>query len=221
MIAVIEISRMVDVSTMNRQAGFSLIEMSIVLVIIALLLGSVLKGQAIVEQSKVKNVVREFDGLSAAIHSYVDRYQFLPGDDPQAEARWTAVLATNGDDDGIIDRRWDDDCSRPNSDRWESCQVWNHLRLAGFITGEGMVQPDHPFNGIIGIEDGERGRLRNAGLVGVIICLGNVPGKFAEILDEQLDDGLADSGEMRGMVGMIPPAANYVLTSDYNLCKTL
>lgn len=204
-----------------KQTGFSLIEMAIVLVIIALLLGSVLKGQGIIEQSKVKNVIREYDGLSAAIHSYVDRYQFLPGDDPQAESRWTAALATNGDDDGIIDRRWDDDCTRPNSDRWESCQIWNHLRLAGFITGEGMEQPEHPFNNIIGIEDGERGRQRNAGLVGVIICFGDVPGKYAEILDEQMDDGLANSGEMRGMVGLIPPVPNYVLSSDYNLCKRL
>ena len=40
----------------NRQSGFTLVEIAIVLVIIGLLLGGVLKGQELITQAKIKNV---------------------------------------------------------------------------------------------------------------------------------------------------------------------
>ena len=39
---------------MKKQAGFTLIELAIVLVIIGLLLGGVLKGQELINSAKVK-----------------------------------------------------------------------------------------------------------------------------------------------------------------------
>ena len=41
----------------KSQSGFTLVEISIVLVIIGLLIGGVLKGQAMVQNAKVKRVV--------------------------------------------------------------------------------------------------------------------------------------------------------------------
>ncbi len=40
----------------NRQQGFTLVEIAIVLVIIGLLLGGILKGQEMITQAKIKNV---------------------------------------------------------------------------------------------------------------------------------------------------------------------
>src|SRR5690242_9867181 len=76
----------------RKQAGFTLIEIAIVLVIIGLLLGGVLKGQELITQAKIKNVANDFNGLTAAIYSYQDRYKRLPGDDPQA-TRWAPQIA--------------------------------------------------------------------------------------------------------------------------------
>ena len=50
----------------TAQRGFTLIEIAIVLVIIGLLLGGVLQGQQLIENSRVKSAVNDFNGLAAA-----------------------------------------------------------------------------------------------------------------------------------------------------------
>ena len=77
----------------TRQKGFTLVEIAIVLVIIGLLLGGILKGQEMITQAKIKNVIADFSGISAAYHGYQDRYRAIPGDDPNAATRWTAAPA--------------------------------------------------------------------------------------------------------------------------------
>ncbi|MEQ9023070.1 MAG: prepilin-type N-terminal cleavage/methylation domain-containing protein, partial [Pseudomonadales bacterium] len=70
--------------TPRSQAGFTLIEIAVVLVIIGLLLGGVLQGQQLIENSRVKSATNDFNGIAAAAFSYQDRYGRLPGDDPNA-----------------------------------------------------------------------------------------------------------------------------------------
>ena len=81
----------------QSQKGFTLVEIAIVLVIIGLLLGGILKGQEMITQAKIKNVVNDFNGITAAINSYQDRYKALPGDDLNAATRWQNPLAISGD----------------------------------------------------------------------------------------------------------------------------
>ena len=50
-----------------RQAGFTLVEIAIVLVIIGLLLGGVLKGQELVNNAKVKNLANDFRAVSSFV----------------------------------------------------------------------------------------------------------------------------------------------------------
>src|SRR6476659_11453307 len=78
---------------MKQQRGFTLVEIAIVLVIIGLLLGGILKGQEMITQAKIKNVIADFSGISAAYHGYVDRYHKIPGDDPCAGSSNSAVSA--------------------------------------------------------------------------------------------------------------------------------
>src|SRR5512135_3231819 len=80
-----------------KQKGFTLVEIAIVLVIIGLLLGGILKGQEMITQAKIKNVVNDFNGITAAVNSYKDRYRALPGDDTTASGRWTGSVNGNGD----------------------------------------------------------------------------------------------------------------------------
>ena len=79
-----------------RQAGFTLVEIAIVLVIIGLLLGGILKGQEMINQAKIKNLINDFNGISAAMYSYQDRYRALPGDDLNAAGRWAGSVSGNG-----------------------------------------------------------------------------------------------------------------------------
>lgn len=68
----------------NRQHGFTLVELAIVLVIIGLILAAVLKGQEMIENAKVKNVENDMKGVVAAYYAYQDRYKAIPGDDLNA-----------------------------------------------------------------------------------------------------------------------------------------
>src|SRR5437016_14617021 len=88
----------------KRQQGFTLVEIAIVLVIIGLLLGGILKGQEMITQAKIKNVIADFSGISAAYHGYQDRYRAIPGDDPNAGTRWTtAPPAFPGSGNGVVE----------------------------------------------------------------------------------------------------------------------
>ena len=73
----------------STEAGFTLVEIAIVLVIIGLLLGGILKGQEMITQAKIKNAINDFNGVTVAVTSYQDRYRALPGDDANATTRWT------------------------------------------------------------------------------------------------------------------------------------
>jgi hypothetical protein len=79
------------------------VEIAIVLVIIGLLLGGILKGQEMITQAKIKNVIADFSGISAAYYGYQDRYRAIPGDDLNAATRWsTAPAATAGNGNGVV-----------------------------------------------------------------------------------------------------------------------
>src|SRR2546427_9390428 len=129
------------VSVFNRknstEAGFTLVEIAIVLVIIGLLLGGILKGQEMITQARIKNAINDFNGVTVAVTSYQDRYRFLPGDDPGASARWTVQAPAKGDGNGVIAGKYNAAVAGPGAPAAteESNLFWQHLRLAGFVPG--------------------------------------------------------------------------------------
>jgi prepilin-type N-terminal cleavage/methylation domain-containing protein len=192
----------------NKQKGFTLVEIAIVLVIIGLLLGGVLKGQELITQAKIKNLSNDLNGITAAIYAYQDRYKRLPGDDP-GQTRWEVpagtpltVAASQGDGNNVIAGAYES-----TTDTDESRKFWLNLRLAGFVAGatdtiaNGSTQPLNAAGGIIGIQSG------GMGLAGTIVCAGSLPAKIAQALDAQLDDGNAQTGNVRAILDTAPPSA--------------
>src|SRR2546430_12322702 len=119
----------------KRQQGFTLVEIAIVLVIIGLLLGGILKGQEMITQAKIKNVIADFSGVSAAYHGYQDRYRAIPGDDPNAATRWASMTnpaPVQGNGDGIVAGTYNNGGgARPTAGggrRW-----WGDLRKARLV----------------------------------------------------------------------------------------
>src|SRR6266852_2344422 len=90
------------------EAGFTLVEIAIVLVIIGLLLGGILKGQEMITQAKIKNAINDFNGVTVAVTSYQDRYRALPGDDLNATTRWTVQAPASGNGNGTVEGLYKD-----------------------------------------------------------------------------------------------------------------
>lgn len=116
-----------------HQRGFSLVELSIVLVILGLLVGGVLSGRSLIHASELRAVTTERDKFTAAVYAFRDKYFQLPGDLSNAYQFWGATCGTNtstastgcnGDGGGTI--------SLTNG---EAVNAWEHLARAGLIEG--------------------------------------------------------------------------------------
>jgi len=222
----------------QQQNGFTLVEIAIVLVIIGLLLGGILKGQEMITQAKIKNVIADMTGISAAMYGYQDRYRALPGDDKNAGSRWT--LANTGNGDGIINNPY-----LSTTATHESYMFWDNLRRAGFVSGTGSDQPFNAVSGKMGVQTGDgpaqgtapSGVLGTPGtpptvpITSLILCSANLPDKIAISVDSQTDVGQGTSGTVRGMKQTTGPnPATIAATADvyvedgvstYVVCRTL
>jgi len=230
---------------MKKVQGFTLVEIAIVLVIIGLLLGGILKGQEMITQAKIKNVIADFSGVSAAYHGYVDRYKKIPGDDPCAGTgasltvgncgtttpRWaTPTAAVGGNGDGIVSGKYNSTSGADESRLW-----WDHLRRAGFVSGVGDSQPFNALSGQLGVQTGDAASPPAAalgGFSGIIICSANLPDKVAIAADTQMDDGVPNSGTVRAVAQTSPnpdviagvtaaTAYQETGTNVYAICRSL
>lgn len=144
---------------MSRRA-FSLVELSIVLVILGLLTGGILSGKSLIRASQVRAFTNEIERFSTAHYTFKDKYFQMPGDLSNAVQFWGAADGTtgetvacktvdaltassptatcNGDGDGRIIE------SVANTD--ERYRYWQHMVNAGLVEGR--------YAGIAGSENG-------------------------------------------------------------------
>ncbi len=216
------------------EAGFTLVEIAIVLVIIGLLLGGILKGQEMITQAKIKNAINDFNGVTVAVTSYQDRYRALPGDDPNADTRWTIQAPAKGNGDGVIAGKYNATVAgAAPAAAEESNLFWQHLRIAGFVpgltTGAGSgAQPPNAAAGIVGVQNAVTPGV-GLGFTGLTMCSSNIPDKVAIAIDTQIDDSNSATGQVRAQLQGsanpdlgTTPATAYVETgvSQYLVCKT-
>lgn len=69
-----------SLTAVRSQAGFTLVELAVVMIIIGLLIGGVLKGQELVKNAQITATVAQVKGIDAATSSFRDMYNALPGD---------------------------------------------------------------------------------------------------------------------------------------------
>lgn len=120
-----------------RQAGFSIVEISLTLLVIGMLLSGILKGQELIGSARVRNLADQSAHIQAAYFGFVDRYRRVPGD-------WDATNATialgmvvvgGGNNSGQID-------NPPGPNVYdETNAVWEQLAKAGFIKGSYLGTP--------------------------------------------------------------------------------
>jgi len=77
----------------TASAGFTLVEMSIVIVIIGLLIGGILMGQNLFHAAHIRSVYTDAQSYITAIGYFHDKYESLPGDMYNAESVWGTAAA--------------------------------------------------------------------------------------------------------------------------------
>jgi len=221
-----------QIQTYSKQRGFTLVEIAVVLVIIGLLLGAILKGQELIENSRVKNATNTLSSISAASLGYLDRYRAVAGDDGplatlQARGSAWAGITVAGNSNSILAAPTNP-FAAPTA---EHLAFWQQLRAAGFLTGSAAdtgiaALPKNAFGGgLTGIATLTT-QLNN--INATVICLSQVPGKSATALDNQLDDGRPNTGTLRatlqvGAANTAPAAVATTYSEDqrYTVCSPL
>jgi prepilin-type N-terminal cleavage/methylation domain-containing protein len=132
---------------MNK--GFSLVELSIVLVILGLLTGGILTGQSLIRAAELRSVTTEYSNYQTAAMMFRDKYFALPGDMRNATDFWgemtncgaaspsgTGTETCNGDGDGRLEP------PAAALQTGEMYAFWQQLSNAGLIEGT--------YSGIVG-----------------------------------------------------------------------
>ena len=121
--------------------GFSLVELSIVIIIIGLLFVGVSAGSSLIQQAKLRTIMNEMRMIETAIKTFVVAYNDLPGDMPNAYDIWgddcgpnsLAGAGCNGNDNGVIGATRSFIGMDPkNTERY---RFWQHMSLAEVIDG--------------------------------------------------------------------------------------
>lgn len=183
---------MIDFPRHSRCAtrGFSLVEVAVVLVIIGLILAAVLQGRQLIASAEYKSFKSQLGEYRNAFYTFRDRYNALPGDFDEANARLGFPDGTGNGQiqpgpvcDGATD---------------ESCLAWQHLRAAGMIGGNpsdaaGDASPDHTYGGVVAsFFTGSHGNNTFGHKIGVE----DVPADVAQRLDADIDDELCNDGRV-------------------------
>ena len=214
----------------QKQNGFTLVELSIVLVIIGLIIGGVLTGQQIIQNARINNAVNGIQAYQAQFQTYAQNYGVLPGDDPSALTRFPSLAqianAGNGNNDSRIGTATSFDVSTTGTtgSGLESLAIWAHLRAAGLVknqvtNGSTAIQPPNPFGGIYGFQNGAFGVFTTTTL-----CMDRIPAGPAQAIDARLDDGTSNAGSVQATtytgVGAsnAAPVTTYADGNTYTLC---
>lgn len=200
-------------------SAFTLIELSIVLVIISLIVGGVIGGKSLIKSARIKQVTADIAEIRTAINSFYLQYDAFPGDMSNASEYWPncATPATNCDGNGN---------GYPSSHD-ERYRLWQHLALADIypnnLTGEedgsgncviGTNIPSAPLQGTGYIFNYhlpawwdnpldfmlQMGRNDNVPAGNCLDFSGISPPDAIQI-DKKLDDGLASTGDVRAAQG--------------------
>lgn len=183
----------------RANSGFTLVELSIVLIIVGLIVSGVLVGQDLIQQARLRRVISELAEFDTTLNVFRLKYNnAFPGDMSNASQFFSG--ASNGNGDGVVLGV-------------EVPYVWHHLFLAG------LLQRSHTGGfADIGYSDYPAGRYayRHVGATfgrsGNTLEVGKLGGTSNDIasnalftpldaksIDQKLDDGIASRGSVFGI----------------------
>jgi prepilin-type N-terminal cleavage/methylation domain-containing protein len=123
----------------QNQQGFTLIELSIVLVIIGLIVGGVLVGQDLIKASEIRATVGQVEKYNSAVNTFRTKYNAIPGDIPQVSAGAFGLFQITygttlgfGDGNGLIEGG----AAGAVLPQGETLAFWRHMSDANLVDGQ-------------------------------------------------------------------------------------
>ncbi len=113
-------------SVKQKNSGFTLVELSIVLVIIGLLVGGILAGADLIKAAKLNKIINERQQIMTALNTFYLKYNCIPGDCYNISTYLSGE--TNGDGSEILN-------TPANGAVGEVYTAWKQLAAAGLYPG--------------------------------------------------------------------------------------
>ena len=157
------------------RGGFSLIELTIVLVIVGFLIGAVIQGQRMFYNARLQRIVSDMRDYAQAFLTYYDQQGMYPGD--ENDTNFPSGDTYNGNHNGLIDSSA------------EATNAWEDLSNA-----LGVVRKTSPVRG--GIYSFGNLNFYGSGNQN-FISVDNLPNRMAQSIDARHDDGVYNSGNIR------------------------
>ena len=204
-----------------RQFGYTLFEITFVIVIICLLASIMLIGQNLTVSSKVRRLEHDLYSLQTAAYGSRELLQPTHGNFRKVTSHLpdSAAVNNNGKWDTIIVKNW-------RSTSGETFDLWQYGRPSGLAQSptdmnSNAYAPVRSSAGIIAVSDAPKVPI--AGLKGnYIICTSNIAGRLAKQLDLEMDDGNTASGSIRvsDAIGSTGIATDSIVNdSTYIVCQ--
>jgi prepilin-type N-terminal cleavage/methylation domain-containing protein len=155
---------------MRHKHGFSLVELSIVLVILGLLVGGILAGRSLIRSAELRAITSEYDKYYVGLQAFRDKYIALPGDMNNASKFWGAQDGGDGLGTDCTDVAATSQATCNGNGDWtltgcsyEVYRAWQHLANAGLVEGTftGMRGPGNACQ-VVGGKNAPRSRMGGA-----------------------------------------------------------
>jgi prepilin-type N-terminal cleavage/methylation domain-containing protein len=120
----------------RQDDGFTLLELSIVLVIVGLLAAGILVGSDLIAAARIRAEITRLTSYEVAFRTFKVKYDGIPGDFDKAGEIPNVPSGHYGNGDGLLDDTYNA----------EAILVWEHLSKAGLIEGaySGTSYPRNP-----------------------------------------------------------------------------
>ncbi len=215
-------------------SGFSLVELSVVLVVAGLTMAAITSGAHLLQAAKLNKTISEITGYVTAVNNFKDKHKAWPGDMTNATSYWGTYHVTNNPN-GVVNGNGDEQIA--GAFQGEPLYAWQEMALSGLIPGKYTGQDAGTPDFVAGVN------LPGSSIAGSYFMLYYYPtfgttGNYLQlgsqqsntqpnasvlspsdthVIDIKIDDGLATTGNFIGFRGdEFFGVAGKCVTSDHN-----